>query len=166
MQQMNSMQDLMQNMLIGLYTAEQQALEALPQMAEHVETPELKNLLQQHEKHTENQCRRLEQIFDKMGMEAPEDTYNPAVAALMEESQDMIDAGGNQKVLEAALILGAQKMEHLEIAGYGTAVEFAKMLGEKDLAKLLAENLNEEEKTDKMLTDIARAAINPKAKEA
>lgn len=163
LQQMNTMDDLMENMLIGLYTAEQQSLQALPQLAKEVQTPELKMLFQEHQKHTQEQCRRLERIFQELEMDTPTIKHNPAVAALMQEAQDLIKAGGNKKIIEAALVMAAQKMEHLEIAGYGTAVELAKMLGEADLAELLAQNLDEEERTDQMLTEVARKAINRQA---
>jgi ferritin-like metal-binding protein YciE len=165
MQQMNSMQDLIQNMLEGLYSGEQEALQALPKLAEHCQTPELKKLLQDHEQHTQQQCERLEEIFDQIGMKAPKKAHNAVIAALAKECEQMIRSGGDDKVLEAALIMGAQKMEHIEIAGYGTAVEMARMMGQKKLAKLLGDSLEEEEKTDKKLTKVARKSVNPQAKQ-
>ena len=164
MQSMNSMQDLMANMLEGIYTAEQDMLQSMPMIMEHIESPELRKLFENHEQETEQQCQRLEQIFQKMGKKLPKNAKSPIVQGLIKECQDMIKAGGDEAVLEAGLILAAQKMEHIEIAGYGTAVEFAKMIGDKQSAKLLAQTLDEEEKTDKKLTKVARNSINPKAK--
>ena len=165
MQQMNSMQDLMANMLQGLYTAEQRSLQAIPQMMQHVQSPELREALQRHEQETRTQVQRLEQIFQQMGQQPPQATANATIDAVMQEAQQMIQAGGDPKVLEAGLICGAQKIEHLEMAGYGSARTFALEIDQDDLGELLQQTLDEEIQADRLLTQIAEARINPQAEQ-
>jgi ferritin-like metal-binding protein YciE len=162
MRPMNSMQDLMIDTLQGLYAGEQRALQLMPQMMQQAGSPELKQAIQQHTQETQQQVQRLEQILAKMG-EQPGQKQSPAIDGLVQENQLIMQAGGDPKVLEAAMICGAQKIEHLEIAGYGTAVTFAKLLGDEESARLLAQTLDEEERTDKLLTQIAKSQTNPQA---
>src|SRR5690606_32304918 len=103
---------------------------------------QLKSMFEEHQRHTEMQCGRLEEIFQQLGMKKPpRRATHPVISALAKETEQMMRAGGDQSVIDAAIVMAAQKLEHVEIASYGTAVEFAKLLGEKELAKLLAKNL-------------------------
>ncbi len=165
MQSMDSMQDLVQSMLLDLYAAERQALAFMPKMAKKAKSQQLKSMFEEHQRHTEMQCGRLEEIFQQLGMKKPpRRATHPVISALAKETEQMMRAGGDQSVIDAAIVMAAQKLEHVEIASYGTAVEFAKLLGEKELAKLLAKNLDEEERTDKKLTKLAKSSINPRAR--
>ena len=162
MQAMNSMQDLMLVTLQDLFTAEQQALQAFPQLMQAAQNPQLRTALQQHEQETRGQVQRLEQIFQQLGQQ-PQQSANPVMDSLVQHGQQMMQAGGDPTVMEAALICNAQKMEHLEIAGYGTAVTFAKLLGNQQAADLLTQTLDEEKRTDALLTQIAQSSTNPQA---
>ena len=162
MQPMNSMQDLMLVTLQNLYTAEQQALQAYPQLMQAVQSPELRTAIQQHEQETRGHVQRLEQVFQQLGQQ-PQQAANPVMDAMVQHGRQLMQAGGDPSVLEAALICEAQKMEHLEIAGYGTAVTFAKLLGNQKAADLLAQTLDEEKRTDERLTQIAQSRVNQQA---
>jgi ferritin-like metal-binding protein YciE len=163
MKKMNSMGDLVENMLVDIYAAEQQAMEIMPQMAANIDSDKLRSMLEDHEEHTLEQCQRLEQILDLMEVKIPKSRKHPVIAALGKEFPQMIRAGGDPQVLDAAIILAAQKIEHIEIASYGTAIAMAKQLGENRIAKILAENLKEEKRTDQQLTQLAQSSVNPKA---
>ena len=162
MQAMNSMQDLMLLTLQDLFTAEQQALQAYPQLMQAVQNPQLRTAIEQHEQETQGHVRRLEQVFQQLGQQ-PQQAANPVMDCLMQHGRQMMQAGGDPDVLEAALICEAQKMEHLEIAGYGTAVTFAKLLGNQQAADLLGQTLDEEKRTDALLTQIAQSQTNRQA---
>lgn len=161
--EMQSLQDLMVENLKDLYSAETQMLKSLPKVAKKVEHPELKAALEQHVEETRTQIERLEQIFEQLG-EKPKGKHCKGMEGLIEENKEMMAEDADPDVMDAGLIVGCQKAEHYEIAGYGSAVTFAKMLGNKEAAQLLAKTLDEEEKTDKRLTQLAKKAINLQAK--
>ena len=163
--EMETLQDLYVENLRDLYSAETQILKAGPKMAKAIESEELKAALQEHLKITETQVDRLEKIFKKLG-EKPTGHHCKGMEGLLEENKELLEEDADADVLAAGLIVGQQKVEHYEIAGYGSAVTFAKLLGDKEAATLLAQTLDEEEKADKMLTQIAKRTINVQAAKA
>jgi ferritin-like metal-binding protein YciE len=162
---LNSMQDLAIYKLQAIYDAEQQALQAYPQIMNAVTSPELKQGLQQHMKQTQQQVQRLEQIFQQMG-QTPSSQPCASMQGLIQEAQQLIQQGGAPEVLDAAIIGAAQAMEHHEIAAYGTARTIAQQLGMTEVAQLLEQTLDEEKQTDAKLTQLAEQNVNQKAKQA
>lgn len=161
---MSNLQDLMVENLKDLYSAETQMLKALPKVAKKVENEQLREALTMHVKETEQQAKRLEQILGKMG-EKPGGKKCHGMEGLLEENKEMMEEDAEPDVMDAGLIVGCQKAEHYEIAGYGSAVTFAKLLGDEESARLLALSLDEEERTDKKLSQIAESSINIEAAE-
>lgn len=163
---LNSLQDLFVEELKDLYSAETQITKALPKLAAKAHNPELKAGFEEHLKQTEVQIERLEQIFEKLG-ESPTGKTCKAMKGLLAEGDELLKEEGASEVLDAALIGAAQKVEHYEIASYGTARTFAKILGETAAAKLLDATLQEEGDTDHKLTELAmKHGINRDAKKA
>jgi ferritin-like metal-binding protein YciE len=162
---MNSLEGLFLNELRDLYNAETQLVKALPKMAKKATSPELKDAFETHLEETKNHVSRLEEIFGQMG-EKPTGKTCKAMQGLVAEGQEVIDEDGDDHVIDAALIGAAQRVEHYEMAGYGTARTFADLLGEDDAADLLQETLDEEGETNKKLTDLAESVVNPEAEEA
>ena len=160
--EMNDLQDLFVEELKDLYSAEKQLLKALPRVAKAAENAELKSALQNHVKETEVHVQRLEQIFEKLGASGRGKKCK-GMEGLIEENKEMLEEDAEPEVLDAGLIVGCQKVEHYEIAGYGSVVTFAKLLGDQESARLLGQTLNEEERTDKLLTQIAESSINVQA---
>jgi ferritin-like metal-binding protein YciE len=158
----NSFEDLLVEQLQDLYDAEQRLTKALPKMADAARNPALKAAFQEHLRQTEGQVARLEQVFKMLG-KAPQSKACEAMKGLIEEGQEVINAGGDPAVKDAGLIAAAQRVEHYEIAGYGTVRTFAQRLGRQDAARLLQQTLDEEAATDKKLTALAEQFINPKA---
>jgi ferritin-like metal-binding protein YciE len=159
---LNSFDDLFVEQLQDLYDAEQQLTKALPKMAEAAHNPSLKSAFQQHLRETQNQVTRLEQVFKLFGKNAKSKTCE-AMKGLVAEGQEVLGGSGDADVKDAALIAAAQRVEHYEIAGYGTARTFAQRLNRQDAARLLQQTLDEEAATDKKLTALAEQATNPKA---
>ena len=162
--EMQSLQDLMVENLKDLYSAETQILKAGPKMAKAVENEQLRTALEQHLKETEQQVKRLEQIFQDLG-EKPTGHKCKGMEGLLTENKEMMEEDADPDVLDAGLIVGQQKVEHYEIAGYGSAVTFAKLLGNNKAAKLLAQTLAEEKKADELLTKLAESTINVEAQQ-
>ncbi len=163
--ELRTFEDLFVDQLQDLYDAEQRLTKALPKMADAAHSSTLKSAFQEHYRQTQNQVTRLERVFQSMGKTAQAKTCE-AMKGLIEEGDEMIGAKGNPDVKDAALIAAAQRVEHYEIAGYGSARTFAQRLGRSDAARLLQETLDEEAATDKKLTQIAEQTINPKAQKA
>jgi len=159
---LNSFDDLMVEQLQDLYDAEQRLVKALPKMAAAAHNNSLKAAFQDHLRQTEGHVSRLEQVFKALGKQAQAKTC-VAMKGLVEEGEEAISAKGDPNVKDAALIAAAQRVEHYEIAGYGTARTFAQRLGRTDAARLLQQTLDEEAATDKKLTTLAEQSINPKA---
>ena len=159
---LDSMECLFIEQLQDLYDAEQRLVKALPLMAEAAHNQNLKSAIQQHLRETQNHVRRLEQVFQIMGRNA-ETKACEAMKGLVKEGQEVIDAEGDPDVKDAALIAAAQRVEHYEIAGYGTARTFAQQLGRDNAAQLLQETLDEEGAADKKLTQIAESRVNQRA---
>ena len=162
---MDSLKDLYVEELKDLYNAENQLLKALPKMARKASSPDLRAAFQEHLSQTERQINRLEKIFSGLG-EKPTGKTCKAMKGLVEEGKEIIEEKGDASVLDAALIGAAQKVEHYEIAGYGTARTFASLLGEEDAVMALQKTLDEEAATDKRLTALAESMVNPEASEA
>jgi ferritin-like metal-binding protein YciE len=160
--EMSNLQDLLVENLKDLYSAETQLLKALPKVAKKVENEQLREALTMHVKETEQQVKRLEQVLGKMG-EKPGGKKCHGMEGLIEEAKEMMEEDADPDVLDAGLIVDCQKVEHYEIAGYGSAVTFAKLLGDEESARLLAQTLDEEERADKKLTEIAENSINIEA---
>jgi ferritin-like metal-binding protein YciE len=159
---LNSFDDLFVEQLQDLYDAEQRLTKALPKMAAAAHNPALKSAFEQHLQQTQNHVSRLEQVFKGLGKSAQTKTCE-AMKGLVDEGSEVISGKGDPDVKDAALIAAAQRVEHYEIAGYGTVRTFARRLGKSEAARLLQETLDEEAETDKKLTGLAEQAINPKA---
>lgn len=155
----------MEHTIQDLYSAEQQALEAMPQLAERVQNAQLRKAFETHMKETEKQVERLEQIADQLGID-PEGETCVAMQGLIEEAQDLLEQLEDGDLADAAIIGAAQKMEHYEIACYGTARTLARQAGQEEVADLLEQTLEEEKATDEKLTQIAVSKVNQKAADA
>jgi ferritin-like metal-binding protein YciE len=142
-----------------LWSAEKQLLKALPTMAKKASHPALKRAFQKHEGQTRVQVKRLERICKELG-ESPRGKKCIGMEGLIEEAKELISERPDPDVLDAGLIEKAQHVEHYEMAGYGCARTYAKILGYQDQAALLQTTLNEEGDTDKILTTLAVGAIN------
>ena len=161
-EEFNSLEELFEHELKDLYDAEHQITDALPKMAEKARDPDLRQAFQNHLQETEVQIERLEEAFSKLGRNA-ERVKCAAMAGLISDGDEILDATGDADVLDAALISVAQRVEHYEIAAYGTARTFARRLGNSYIAELLQQTLDEEGATDKKLTNIAERKVNPAA---
>jgi len=159
---LQTLEDLLIEELKDLYDAEQQLVEALPKMLGAAENPRLQEAFRTHLQETENQVARLEEVFEELGVE-PEAHTCKAMKGLIAEGQQMIKAKGDADVRDAGLIGAAQRVEHYEIAAYGTARTLAQRLGRSRAAELLQTTLDEEGATDKKLTAIAEGGVNQEA---
>lgn len=155
----NNLNELFVHELKDLYDAENRLIEALPLMADAAVSPDLKAAFDQHLQETQNHARMLERIFQQLGQEPKRETCK-AMQGLVKEGEDMISAKGDDKVRDAGLIAAAQRVEHYEMAGYGTVRTFAERLGHRDIAQTLQQILDEEGATDKKLTMLAESHIN------
>src|SRR5829696_293763 len=151
---LETLHDLFVHELRDLYDAEKQLLNALPLMAQAAKSPELRKGFEMHLKETEEQARRIEKIFKGLDV-APAGKTCKAMQGLVAEAKETMDEDADPDVMDAALIVAAQKVEHYEIAGYGSVCTFGRVLGYEDATNLLKETVNEEERTDKLLTGIA-----------
>jgi ferritin-like metal-binding protein YciE len=154
----NSLQELYILELKDLYSAEQQLLQALPLMAQAASSSDLKMGFQQHLEETRKQVERLQQIFSDLG-QSPSGETCEAMQGLIQEGQEAIQLQGDPTVRDAALIASAQKVEHYEMAGYGTVRTFANHLGFDSHRSLLQQTLDEEGATDKKLTALAEGGM-------
>jgi len=160
--QLDSFETLFVDQLQDIYDAEQRLVKALPLMAEAAHSPALKAAFQQHLRETQGQVTRLERVFQEVGQTAKSKTC-AAMKGLIEEGQEVIDAGGDADVKDAALIAAAQRVEHYEISAYGTARAFAQRLNKQQAATLLQQTLQEESATDEKLTRLAEQSVNAQA---
>jgi ferritin-like metal-binding protein YciE len=161
---LENLNDLFIEELRDLYSAENQLTQALPLMAEAANSEKLRHGFETHLKETQGHVKRLEQIFTALGT-SPEGKTCQAMKGLIAEAKETMDEDADPDVLDAALIVAAQKVEHYEISGYGSMKTFAKILDYKDAARLLETTLKEEAATDAKLTQLAER-INPKAEVA
>ena len=162
---MKSLEDLYLDQLKDLHNAEKQLVQALPKMAQAASSNELRTGFQEHLEQTRNHVKRLEEIFSDLG-QSPSGKQCEAMAGLIQEGQHAIQLQGDPMVRDAALIAAAQRVEHYEMAGYGTVRTFANHLGFKSHKSLLQQTLDEEGATDKKLSQLAESIINVEAVEA
>jgi ferritin-like metal-binding protein YciE len=160
--ELENLQDLYVEQLRDLYNAENQLVKALPKMAKAASDDQLKSAFEDHLEQTRTHVDRLEQIFDKLGAKATGKKCK-AMEGLIAEGKEAMDEDAEPEVMDASLIAAAQRVEHYEIAGYGTVRAYAELLGDKQGAKLLQQTLDEEGQTDKLLTQIAESTINVEA---
>jgi len=159
---LNTLKDLLIEELQDIYSAEQQILKALPKMEAAATSPKLKAAFTKHLAETQGQVERLNQIFAQLKQE-PGGKVCVATKGLVKEAKEMMEEKADTDVRDAALIASAQKIEHYEIANYGTTLCWATELGLTDIATLLETTLNEEKKTDQSLTKLAKSRINLEA---
>ncbi|HWX49209.1 MAG TPA: ferritin-like domain-containing protein [Roseomonas sp.] len=157
-----TMDDLFVHTLQDIYYAENQIAKNLPDMAEKAQDPQLKSAFQQHLTETQNQIKRLEQVFQQHGQEV-KGTKCAAMDGILEEATEIMGDCDDPEVCDAAMLSAAQAVEHYEITRYGTLIAFAKQLGRQDCAAVLAQTLEEEKATDKKLTALAESKINRQA---
>lgn len=148
--------------LRDLYSAENQLLKALPKMAKAASSEELKDGFEKHLEQTKGHVRRLEQVFEVLD-ENPKGKTCRAMKGLIEEGSEILKENGEESVLDAGIIVAAQKVEHYEIAGYGSARTFAQLLGQNKAAELLQATLDEESETNEILNKLAESVVNPEA---
>jgi ferritin-like metal-binding protein YciE len=165
--QLQTVQDLFEHEISDLYSAETQLIDALPKMAEAAMNDELRQAFQHHLEETRDHVRRLEDIRGQVRSTLTEECEG--MRGLIEEGQEIISAGGDPSVKDAALISAAQRVEHYEIAAYGTARTLADELDLDEVKDLLDQTLDEESNADKLLTKIAtggifKAGINQQAR--
>jgi ferritin-like metal-binding protein YciE len=159
---LESLRELFLLELQDLYSAEKQLTRMLPKIEKAATDPELKAAIRNHQKETKQQVQRLDHIFSKL--DEPAKTHRcKAMAGLLREAKGLLKMHSDPEVLDAGLISALQRIEHYEIAGYGTARTYAEKLGEQAAAELLQETLNEEGDTDKKLTKLAEGHINADA---
>ena len=160
-----SMNDLLIDELRDIYHAEKQLTRALPKLARAASNEQLKEAFTQHLEETRGQIERLEQVFELLDTRTRGKPCH-AMEGLIEEAKEIMEMGLVSELLDVALIAAAQKVEHYEIAGYGTLVALAQTSGFNEAAQLLQETLDEEKKTDQLLNEIAISDVNKKAMEA
>jgi ferritin-like metal-binding protein YciE len=157
-----TLKDLLAEELRDLYSAEKQLVKALPKMAKAAASKELRTGFEDHLEQTEGQVRRLEQACEHLDV-SPRGKKCAAMEGLVEEGKELIEEEMEPAVHDAALIAAAQKVEHYEIASYGTAITWAERLGLEEVAQLLRETLDEEKATDQKLTELATQDVNEEA---
>lgn len=159
MKELTTLHDLFLDELKDLYSAEKQLLKALPRMVKKASSQELSRGLQAHLDQTEEHVKRLEQAFAELSVPARAKRCK-GMEGLIEEGDEILDHEGDADVLDAGIIAAAQKVEHYEIAGYGTAVAHAKTMGHTSVERILQKTLDEEYEADKKLTAVAEGFIN------
>jgi ferritin-like metal-binding protein YciE len=162
MSKLKNLDDLFEHELKDLYSAEKQLLKVLPKMAEEANDPKLKKAFEDHLKQTETHKERLETICEALDIK-PGGQKCKAMEGLVEEGEGMIHEDASEETKDAGLIASAQRVEHYEISGYGTAAHYAQRLGHKEAFKLLTKTLEEEQAADTLLNNLAKRSINEKA---
>ena len=159
---LNTLQKLYTDELRDLYNAENQLLKALPKMAKAASSEELKEAFEKHLEQTKGHVKRLEQVFEELD-EKPKGKTCRAMKGLIEEGSEILQQDGEESILDAGIIVAAQKVEHYEIASYGSVRTFAHLLGQNKAAELLQTTLDEESETNELLNRLATSTINPEA---
>jgi len=159
---LNTLDDLFVNQLEDMYDAEHRIHKALPKMEEAARSHDLKKAFAEHLSETEQQIARLEKAFEMIKREPKRETCE-ATKGLIEEGEEALHASGDDLVQDAALIASGNRVEHYEIAGYGTLVSLAKRLGHHAIAELMTTSLDEEKNADAKLTAIATSEVNATA---
>jgi len=159
---LDTVENLFLHELKDLLSAEKQLVKALPKMAKGAASESLRTAFEEHLEQTKGHVKRLEDIFSLLG-KASRAEHCKAMEGLIEEGADLLAEDGTPEVKDAALIGAAQRVEHYEIAAYGTVRTLAEMLGNKEAAKLLQQTLDEEKETDEKLTELATSDMNVEA---
>jgi ferritin-like metal-binding protein YciE len=159
---LDTLQKLYVSELRDLYNAENQLLKALPKMAKAASSEELKDGFEKHLEQTKGHVERLEEIFEGLD-ENPKGKTCKAMKGLIEEGSEILKEDGEESVLDAGIIVAAQKVEHYEMAGYGSVRTFAQLLGQNKAAELLQTTLDEESETNEILNKLAEGVVNPEA---
>jgi len=158
--EIEQLRELFQEQMMDLYSGEEQIIEAMPDMIEAASDDRLRSALEEHLEETRNQKRRLDEIANELGFEL-EGHACKGMEGILEEGSELVeDETQSGPVRDAAIIASAQRVEHYEIAAYGTARTLARTLGEDKVAKRLQESLDEEKQADNKLTDIAESTVN------
>jgi ferritin-like metal-binding protein YciE len=160
--QMENLQDLMKSDLKDVLNAENQIIKALPKMIKKATNTDLQEAFEQHLEETREHSNRLEQVMEMLGMPVRAKTCK-AMQGILEEGKEVMGEDADDDVMDAALIGAAQKVEHYEIATYGTLCTYAELLGLADAKRLLGQTLEEEKRTDQKLSELAEAVINLEA---
>ena len=161
--EINSLRELYVDQLRDLYDAENQLIKALPKMAKEATSDELRQGIEEHLEQTRGQAERLEQIFEQL-QEKPQGKKCKGMQGLIDEGKEVLEEDMEEDTKDAAIIAAAQRVEHYEISGYGTARAYAKLLGENEAAELLQETLEEEKEADQKLNQLSEQ-INVEAAE-
>lgn len=159
---MKTLEDLFEHQLKDLYSAESQLIKALPKMVENAKDSKLKKAFEDHLEETKTHKKRLEEVCDELGIKPGGETCK-AMEGLIKEAESFIKEKKDDDVNNAGLIAEAQRVEHYEISGYGTAIRYAKELGHKDIASKLKKTLDEEYSADEKLNKMAESRLNRKA---
>jgi ferritin-like metal-binding protein YciE len=162
---LSNLKKLLVHELRDLHSAETQILDALPRLIEKSRDEDLRTAFQEHLEETRRHVTRLNEIFAEFG-EEPDDQHCRGMEGLLQESDQMLKEDADADVRDAGIISAVQRVEHYEMAGYGSAATYARMLDERHAAELLEQTLDEEKRADKTLTLIAERTVNPKAKSA
>jgi len=149
-----SLHDLYLKELRDLYSAEKQILKALPKVIESTDSADLRAALSHHLEETKDQVHRLEQVFQLHNEPAKAETCD-GMKGILEEAEDILDHDENTAVRDAGIISGCQRVEHYEIAAYGSVRTWAEQMGHREAARILQQTLEEEKQADKKLTEIA-----------
>jgi ferritin-like metal-binding protein YciE len=159
---LDTLQTLYVDELRDLYNAENQLLKALPKMAKAASSEELKDAFEKHLEQTKTHVERLEEVFEEIG-EKPKGKTCKAMKGLIEEGSEILHEDGEESVIDAGIIVAAQKVEHYEIASYGSVRTFAQLLGKDSSAELLQTTLDEESEANELLNTLAEDIVNPEA---
>jgi ferritin-like metal-binding protein YciE len=163
---LESLRELFIEELQDLYSAETQIIDALPKMIDEATSPDLKSGFSDHLEQTRGHVRRLDQIFDQLGDDIDRDDKTcKGMQGIIKDAKELLSADAELEVMDAGLIAAAQRVEHYEIAGYGTVRTYARILGRNEWAQLLEQTLQEEKDTDSKLNQLA-GRINLEAKAA
>jgi ferritin-like metal-binding protein YciE len=159
---LDTLQKLYTDELRDLYNAEMQLLKALPKMAKAASSEDLKDAFEKHLEQTKGHVERLDKVFQEID-EKPKGKTCKAMKGLIEEGSEILGEDGEESVIDAGIIVAAQKVEHYEIAGYGSVRTFAQLLGKDRSAELLQKTLDEESETNELLNKLAEDIVNPEA---
>jgi ferritin-like metal-binding protein YciE len=163
MTEIKNLEDLFFHELQVLWSAENMLIQAMPRMIERARNEGLKNLLRLHLAETDQHKVALELICKQLGID-PKGDFNPGLKGILEEGDMVMAKDATDEGMDAALIAGAQKVEHYEISGYGSAAHYAEMLGYEGISKRLRLTLEEEQQADTKLNFLAKNIVNPRAK--
>ncbi len=162
---MAGLKDSFINGLSAMYNTEKLIVQGGPELMQGLQNSQTTRVFEQHAQETEQQVQRLEQIFGMLG-ETPQDIQPDGILGIMQENRKIQSMGYDPATLEAATVAAAQRIEHYEIAGYGTLVSYAKQLNMDDAATLLGQTLSEEKSADEKLTQAAESQSNPQSAQA